>query len=232
MTNKILLLILEFFVCAAIGFLVPKAFLKDGEASEKNTEMTYEQEDHTPVMEEVLAVLEVTDPVYNAQTKKYTFTATASSNARMFYLANGSRQPIPGMNQKDGKFEVPAASDGQYYVYVVDEAGHESEYVSVTGCKPEGKSIAEKDRITKEEFQKLLMDMNPNAATKAMQGRIASSVHYQFANLDDDDKEMEPRHYTGIITNLQIGHWKSVSVSSVGYNNAGQLNQARLSVEY
>ena len=43
---------------------------------------------------------------------------------------------------------------------------------------------------------------------------------------------MEPKHYLGIITNLQIGLWKSVSVASVGYNNAGQMNQARISIEY
>jgi len=232
MTNKILLLILEFFVCVALGFLVPKAFLKEGETSAKHAETASVKEANTPVVEEVLAVLEVTDPVYDAQTKKYSFTATASSNASKFYLADSSRQPISGMPQKDGKFEVPAAPDGQYYVYVEDAAGHQSEFVSVTGCKPEGKSIAEKDKIKKEEFQRLLMDKNPNAATKAMQGRIASSVHYQFTNLDEDDKEMEPRHYTAIITNLQVNHWQSVTVISVGYNNAGQLNQARISVEY
>jgi hypothetical protein len=152
----------------------------------------------------------------------------------MFYLADSSRQPIHGYAQQSGTFEVPPANDGIYYVFVVDASGHESEYVEVSGCKPEGRIIPEKDRIKKDEFQKLLMGKDPKAATKALQGRITSSVRYQFLNLDPeaDEKGMEPRHYTGIITNLQIGHWKSVTVSSVGYNNAGQLNQARISVEY
>jgi len=228
MTNKVLLLVLEFIVSVVLGFLIPKALQKeevlDAVADTETVEVV--------PAEELLSVLEVTDPVYDEASKKYSFIVTASSNARLFYLADSSRQPISGSAQQSGEFSVSPVSDGIYYVYVVDAAGHESEYVEVNGCKPADKSLPEKSRVRREEFQRLLMDKSPNAATSALKGRIASTVRYQFANLSEDDLGMEPRHYTGIITNLQIGHWKSVEVTSVGYNTAGLLNQAKITVTY
>lgn len=237
MTNKLPLLILEFLFCAVIGFLVPKAFGNKVESApvvNSESPQSGEAAENPAGVGEVLAVTEFTDPVYDPQSKKYSFTVTATSNASMFYLADKDRKPIPGSARRTGTFEVPATPDGIYYVYVTDAAGHESEYVLVSGCKTEGSAIPENKRVKKEELQRLLMDKNPNAATKALQGRIASSVRYQFTNIDpeQDEKGMEPKHYLGIITNLQIGHWKSVSVASVGYNNAGQMNQARISIEY
>ena len=232
MMKKIILLVIEFLGFCAIGFGLSHLLITNGkkeshnESASEYTEMINEADTNEPV-----SVLSVSDPIYNAATRKYSFTVEATPGAQTFCLADAEGTPIKGFDRQDGEFSVPATQSGKYHVFVKSASGQESEYVMVKGCS------IQISKITKDELQELLNDGNSSAAKSVLdksikEGRIANNVKFRWENLDSEEKEIAPESCLDIIGRIQAKKWKSVSVLKVSHDSAGKLNQATISIEY
>ena len=233
MIKKVLLLVLEFCVCAALTFLIFYRFPVKGEGEqdavdtgkEEVTEIT-----ETSAVEEEVVVVDnrptvnySTRPDYDEKTQRYHFTVEASSNAVRYCLADVNGNHL-NFDREDGNFSVPARSDGKYNVYVEDIHGNKSDFYPVDGCTIRLK------KVTEEEFENLLMAKNINNAKNELKGRMAGNVKYDYVGIDPDEEPDPPLSYSDIITRMTTKTWTSVQVQKITYNQEGKVVSVKIAV--
>ena len=126
-------------------------------------------------------------------------------------------EPDYGENNDGSRFikHVRPSAKGYRLVAVDNATGKESEIFLVTDCKPIKLTAAE--------------------LTKALNARSISEVSQKVQTPLKVSVVGEPQsgpitHLNQIVNNLQGGNWKSVDVSSVGYNDYGMVTSFTLTV--
>jgi len=233
MIKKVLLLALEFCVCAALSFLFFSRIPVKVEIGEEDPVPAVKEEvveaPETPVVEEEVVVdnrptvMYVSRPKYDEKTQRYHFTVEASSNAVQYCLTDEKENHL-NFDRSDGEFSVPARSDGKYRVYVTDIHGNKSDTFPVEGCTIQLK------KVTEEELENLLMAKNINNAKNELKGRMAGKVHYDYVGIDPNEEPDTPESYSDIITRLTTKTWTSVQVQKITYNQEGKVVNVKIAV--
>lgn len=243
MMNKVLILVLEFLLFCLIGFSASRYLLSKNAAQPVKEAKTAQEYTEAPAAQtvqkeaeavpesvesatETLAVLNISQPVYNSHTQKYSFTVSATPDAQTFCLATDTGTPLKDFDRADGNFIVPAVESGKYLVYVM-AGDHESKPVPVEGCE------IRITKVSRGEFESLLNGKDATKAKADLQGRTVNKIQFVYTNLSEEDRSNNtPKHFMGIIDNVKLGVWNSVSVDKVSYDSSGHLNKATITIGY
>ncbi len=169
-------------------------------------------------------ILDVSKPIYNETTNKYSFTVHASSDKLTFILADANNKEL--RSQGSGAFHVSPTSSGVYFVCVQDLTGNRSAFHKITGC------IFRVNKITREELESVFNSGDASrAAENDFKNRVSSACKYTFNNCKEEES-FQPKSYNEILNRIRMKTWSSISVNSISYNEKGQMTKAVLTVNY
>lgn len=133
---------------------------------------------------------------------------------------------------ESGDFKrIPGISSGEYTVTAFNIA----DQTTIARKKVSGFAIVEEQqqqvgKMSASEFQSLLLNQSDNSLLGGRNPKVALYVSLKCVGLREDDfPANDIQHVRDKIAN---GIWKSASVTSVGYNERGQINSATISPVY
>lgn len=136
-------------------------------------------------------------------------------------------------SSESGKFsKIPGNETGSYTIRAIDK-GTKNELARsiVVGCELKAQTVQTlANKMSAGEFQSILLNESDSSILGGKNPRVANSISFSFHGLRDDDTK--PRDVVSIRERIALGIWKSASVVSVGYDNAGRINSAVISVGY
>ena len=141
------------------------------------------------------------------------------------------RIDVLGKYSNDGTFtNIAGCKTGKYVVEAYDKASNSF----IVGLEIDGFVLSPEDqpvqKMSAAEFQRLLLNQNDNSLLGGKNPRVARYVNITCVGLHEDDFPAgDIQHLRDKIAN---GIWRSAVVSSVGYNERGQINAATIRPVY
>ena len=229
MDKKVFGLVAVFLVSAVVGYFVydlvsPVA----GGGSAKKTDVISAVKAPAAKVEEPRQEPElklVEAPVYDEARKKYKFKVDVKGD---LHLTDADSKEVK-FDSKDGYCYVDPAPGGYYLAYAADTTGRKSSIVTIPDCKV---MVVKVNKITKEEFQKIIDSRNVTTAGQQLKGRTVGAVQFSFSGISDAEKANTnlPKHISNVIDLLKLGIWNSATVQSMSYDEADRLKSVSISV--
>lgn len=138
--------------------------------------------------------------------------------------------PELGMKSSDGFFsKVPGSKSESYEVIVIDKSNNEVLASKVVdGFRLiEAESV---ERMSSGMFQSLLLNQNDNTLLGGKHPQVAKTVTLSFEGLRDGEKR--PGDILAVREKIAYGIWTSAKVLTVGYNDNGKINYAKIQPVY
>lgn len=173
----------------------------------------------TPVAPEINTI---TSPAYNEDTKRYTFTVSASgSNLKYNLWANSTKIKT----QDNGIFIVDGLDWGSYSVYVTDtRTGMRSKKRTVPGC------LKLFNKLTQSEIQNAFNSGDYQEGDKLDFSHCLRGCKFTFNGLKPSEET--PSSYSEIFNRIGLGTWRSVTVWSIQHDSQNRVKKMSITVNY
>ena len=239
---KYLLGCIIFILCILVGYYITKFMGDSSKTKEVETELlgtqSVEEQHGFPASSETIEEIGVDDKDKQEPSEPLKIALTEVRRNGDFYTLNVICENvpvnvilgyvIPELNKKntDGCFtRIPGCKSGSYKVVVTNSSTGE---ILASKVVSGFKLIEEKPKelMKSGEFQSLLLNQNDNSLLGGKHPKVAKSVSLSFEGLRDGDRK--PSDILAVREKIAYGIWSTAKVISVGYDENGKINSARI----
>lgn len=238
---KIAAFVFGFLVLVGAGVVIPELIKGNSDSGDVQALIPEEEGDTTVVVKEwcedvaLLDTLKIinSQPVYDKKTKSYSLAVkwnVTITNTTVQYVVFADIDTLKKVKtSSDGHFTNLPASQNESYSY----------YVKSTICSEDGKCsfskvreiggfdpvVEVKTRITKEQLQSMI-----NRGDEGLQGRNPSISNNVRISIQNPSSEERIESFQDVLSYMDFGIWKSVSVVAVDYDSENHVTKVTLSV--
>ena len=236
-----------FVLCMGAGFFITKALNDNSESNEIKIDTIIGVKDPdtlgtigepvprdnqkvtTPVQEPVESI-KITSTAVKKRGNSYSLQIICTNvpvNVTLQY-------EIPDLQMKntDGYFtQIPGRKSGRYKVNVRDSSTNEVlAWKDVSGFELIEETPVTVKSMSAGEFQALLLNQSDNSLLGGKHPKVGKSISLSFVGLRDGEKK--PGDILSVREKIAYGIWSSAKVLSVGYDERGKINSARIQPIY
>lgn len=174
------------------------------------------------------------NPIYNKETDSYSLTVNADNVPKdvvlEYYIRDAFDENKVIATSKDGKFSGIKASttDGNTYMVGVKQDGRKMKVAerNVAGFVPVVK-VANDKKMTVADIQKLIESESTSLYSDP---NFSPNLSFKVTNLASGDSC--PKDFSELLSKLKMEIWKSVSVSTIDFDENNRVNTITLKVVY
>ncbi|MBO5419869.1 MAG: hypothetical protein J6A22_07265 [Bacteroidales bacterium] len=230
--SQIILLVLLFVVCGALGFFLGKVFV--GADNHVSQEVIVEEvvEEPVVVLSTIPVIDDVTPPVGKRGVYEFSVKGSVESGDAIIYgLYSDEGCSVKVAENLDGVFTGIAGTDSKKY-YVMAQNYRTSDTSDIVVVEGFAKLHMFRKILESELEQLFNVTRSWSDAPEWMSASVSASMQLQIVNLDPEREPRATKTLGEVCMKVANGQWESVDVRSMSYDIQNRLQKLTIAVNY